>query len=294
MSKININRPGLIAAAAWHRQQRAAFDAQMKADEGEYNQAVAEDAPGEQVQALLYKWGASSSMASNHLDYAAEFERMAEGEGQTAAELKPTLDPLHDVLLGALTAAESIQVQPDHPLHDRILAMRKLAERLLGDAYLNVTTLALQSTNMIAEFDGAVQKTAEAQPHAGPVSSSPAPAASMTPLMLELLRESAKLGKDIWNKGLDGSDQQYPNTLNCTELALKMDHALLQLPARALLFQTQLALARLMKQSVQLWRAIGEHGLMSGGEQYPNSLCCIDLSQNITHALEAYEKGAGQ
>lgn len=95
---------GLRMAASWHREQRDAFNKQMRDDQENYENAKKDDLPESRVNALLSRWGSSSCNAANHNDYAAELDRQADA---LAAAPAPAQQPA--VCMGCVEQASRIR-----------------------------------------------------------------------------------------------------------------------------------------------------------------------------------------
>ena len=90
--KANPVAEGLRMAAHWHQEQRSAFRQQMEQDEQNYNEGKANQLEGPALEALLARWGASSTSAANHNDYAAELTRQADAvsaKAYVALQIQP-------------------------------------------------------------------------------------------------------------------------------------------------------------------------------------------------------------
>lgn len=75
---------GLRLAAQWHQGQCAAFRKQMRQDEQNYNEGKAKKLDGSVLEALMSRWGASSTSSANHNYYASEMNRLANAVSEQA------------------------------------------------------------------------------------------------------------------------------------------------------------------------------------------------------------------
>lgn len=85
-----VERSGLLAAAKWHRERQAAFEADAEAHRQSFESANRPDSTCAVAEHHRRKWETAQVMAANHFDYAAEFERQARA---TLAQPSPAVVP---------------------------------------------------------------------------------------------------------------------------------------------------------------------------------------------------------